>query len=86
VAEADADAAGAAFTAARTALAPDHPDWRCELLRRPEARDGLATLMEVHAGLDAAALEALDRSIGQAMASWLRGPRQVECFDVIGPA
>jgi hypothetical protein len=34
----------------QAALAADQPGLRCALLRRPELRDGLVTLMETYAG------------------------------------
>jgi Domain of unknown function (DUF4936) len=80
VAEADVDVVAANFASTRTRLRSLHPGWACEFLRRPEARDEQVTLMEVHTGLGADALEAISTEVGKALAPWLHGPRQVERF------
>lgn len=70
VREADAAAALAAFRAARGASAAP------QLLRRPDAAQGLQTWMEVY---DRAPTEA-EPYIAAAMAPWISGARHLEHF------
>lgn len=66
-----AEAARAAFTALPLAV---------ELLRRPEIRDGLATLMEVHAAGDEQIADDAEARLASALAPWIVGQRHVERF------
>ena len=78
----DAVAEVAAFVApCFEALRQTYPGARFELLRRPQTKDGLATLMEVHAGLaDEPTADRVERALAAALAHWLVGPRHVERF------
>lgn len=51
-----------------------------ELLRRPEVRDGLATLMEVHGAADEKAADDAEARLAAALAPWIVGGRHVERF------
>lgn len=51
-----------------------------ELLRRPEIRDGLATLMEVHAAADEQMADDAEARLAAALAPWIVGQRHVERF------
>lgn len=82
--EADLHAALAALRSAQARLMVDHPGLQAELLRRPELREGQATLMETYAhpsGLDAALSAAIDRAARQALGNLLRGERHGERFE-----
>lgn len=65
--------------AMQSALRSLHPDVQPELLRRPELRDGEATLMEIYAGagVDAEFELTLERAARQVA---LPQPRHVERF------
>jgi hypothetical protein len=49
-----------------------------EVLRRPEASDGLATLMEVYSE---AAPDGIEARAAAAVAPWLQGERHFEVFE-----
>ncbi|MBK1686348.1 DUF4936 family protein [Rubrivivax gelatinosus] len=66
-----AEAARAVFASLRFAI---------ELLRRPETRDGLATLMEVHGAADERAADDAEARLAAALAPWIVGERHVERF------
>lgn len=83
----DADAAGLAprvralqaDVAARHAVQP-------QLKRRPEARDGLQTWMEVYPGVGAAFPALLDAAVRTAdLAGLIDGPRRAEIFTDLPP-
>jgi len=72
----------AAARQVQAALRAAHPGLQAELLRRPEERDGLVTLMETYAGALTPAVEA---AIAQATSA-LPQPRHSERFDLLeGP-
>ncbi|MGC4080085.1 MAG: DUF4936 family protein [Rubrivivax sp.] len=75
VAERDVEACAAAARPVVAAL-----PFAVELLRRPEIRDGLATLMEVHAAADERAADAAEARLAAALAPWIVGGRHVERF------
>ena len=57
------------------------------LLRRPDLRDGQATLMETYAqpdGVDAALAKAIEAAALESLARWLKGPRHCERFEPLG--
>ncbi|PZP28500.1 MAG: DUF4936 domain-containing protein [Roseateles depolymerans] len=72
VAAADAEAALAAFVAARG-------DAAIELLRRPEITDGLMTWMEVYP----AELAPAEPRLCGALRPWIRGERHIERFELL---
>ncbi len=81
VAQADLAPAVAAVTALQSALRARLPGLGAELLRRPAAKDGQVTLMEVWtfgAGHDVQAVEA---EAAAAMAPWCRDGRHLEVFE-----
>jgi hypothetical protein len=82
----DADAAPlqVALAAMQAALAQRHAV-TCQLKRRPEARDGLQTWMEVYTATPAGFEQVLDAAVAQArLADWIAGPRHTEIFtDVV---
>ncbi len=81
---ADGAAAVAGVLAEQAALRAAHPGLATECLRRPDAADGLVTLMEVYAfaaGQDPAAIE---QRAAAASARWCRGARHVEVFETLG--
>ena len=58
----------------------------CQLKRRPEARDGLQTWMEVYAGTPAAFAAALDEAVERSgLSAWTSGPRHTEVFTDLVP-
>jgi hypothetical protein len=71
----------------QSGLRDRHPGLSTALLRRPELKDGLVTLMEVYAlegaDLDGALAAALEAQASAAMAPWTDGPRHVETFDLL---
>lgn len=73
----------AAATAMQTALQAAHAGLAVQLLRRPEAQEGLHTWMETY-GLppdaDPATLAADVERAAQGLAAWLVGARHVEHF------
>lgn len=69
---------GACAEAARAVIAS--LPFAVELLRRPEIRDGLATLMEVHLAEDEAAADDAEERLAAALAPWIVGERHVERF------
>ena len=77
----------AALHDAVAALRPLHaalPD-AIELLRRPEMKQGLVTVMEIYT-LDAAAAAAYETAATAALARWLDGQRHVEIFESLDAA
>lgn len=54
-----------------------------ELLRRPDVKQGLVTVMEIYT-LNAAAAQAYEAAATTALAPWLDGQRHVEVFDALG--
>jgi len=59
---------------------------QCQLKRRPEARDGLQTWMEVYPGCDAtyaAVVEAAAQEAG--LGAFIEGPRRAEVFADLPP-
>ncbi|MCC9597437.1 MULTISPECIES: DUF4936 family protein [unclassified Rubrivivax] len=75
VAERDVEACAVAARAAFAAL-----PFAVELLRRPEVRDGLATLMEVHGAADEREADTAEAHLAAALAPWIVGERHVERF------
>jgi hypothetical protein len=78
----DADAAPlqAAVAAMQASLARRH-DVVCQLKRRPEAKDGKQTWMEVYNATPTAFAAALDGAVDQAgLSAWIAGPRHTEVF------
>jgi hypothetical protein len=83
----DADAAGLAgrVRALQAALATHH-GVTGQLKRRPEARDGLQTWMEVYPGVDAAFTGVLDAAARAAdLQALTEGPRRAEVFMDLTP-
>jgi hypothetical protein len=83
----DADAAPlqAAVVAMQAALTRDH-GVVCQLKRRPEAKDGKQTWMEVYAATPAAFAATLDGAVELAGLSALTaGPRHTEVFTDLLP-
>ena len=81
VAEVDLDALTPALRGWQRSLCERHAGLTAELLRRPELRDGEATLMEVYGPLDdalAAAIEAEARALLPGL------QRHVEAFELLG--
>lgn len=81
VAIADLPTAVAAVRELQDALRARHPGVDAALLRRPETRDGTATLMETYAapgGVDDALAADIERL---AVDAGLPGPRHVEVFE-----
>ncbi|MGR6806630.1 DUF4936 family protein [Sphaerotilus natans] len=82
IAESDAQAFAAELDALVPRLAVRCPGLRSRWLRRPESRDGMLTIMEIHHhpdGLPAAMV----RDIEDLLSSWPAsrvGPRHVEAF------
>ena len=71
----------------QSTLCRDHPGLQAELLRRPDLRDGQATLMETYAhadGVDAALAQAIEAAALKSLARWLKGPRHCERFEPLG--
>jgi uncharacterized iron-regulated membrane protein len=66
----------------QAALCRAHPGLQADLLRRPEAPDGVVTLMETYAGALTPAVEA---AIAEATSA-LPGPRHSERFIPLEPA
>jgi hypothetical protein len=57
-----------------------------QLKRRPQARDGLQTWMEVYPGVDAAFEQSLDAAVHEAgIAGLIDGPRHTEVFTDLTP-
>jgi hypothetical protein len=78
----DADAAPlrAAVVAMQASLA-QHFGVACQLKRRPEAKDGKQTWMEVYVATPDAFTAALDNAAEQAgLSAWTAGPRHTEVF------
>ncbi|NRR32336.1 DUF4936 family protein [Oxalobacteraceae bacterium] len=84
VREADAAALQAVVTAMQAELASRHGVVG-QLKRRPEAKDGVQTWMEVYPATAAGFAAALDVAVaGAGMSAWITGPRHTEVFlDVI---
>ena len=81
VAIADLSTAVAAAHRLQAALRARHPGLDAALLRRPEVRDGTATLMETYAaadGVDETLAAEIER---RAVDAGLPGPRHVEVFE-----
>ena len=85
--QADFVAVRAAALDVQATLRRDHPGLQAELLRRPDLRDGQATLMETYAqadGVDAALAQAIEAAAAKSLARWLKGPRHCERFEPLG--
>jgi hypothetical protein len=83
----DADAASlqAAVAAMQTALVQRH-GVSGQLKRRPEAKDGLQTWMEVYPATPAGFTSALEHAVQQAgLSAWIAGPRHTELFTDVLP-
>lgn len=86
VREIDADALAPRVRALQRALAGHHAA-AAQLKRRPEARDGLQTWMEVYPAVDddfAAVLDAAAQEAG--VDAFIAGPRRAEVFTDLAPA
>ena len=82
--QADFVAVRAAALDVQATLRRDHPGLQAELLRRPDLRDGQATLMETYAqadGVDAALAQVIEAAAAKSLARWLQGPRHCERFE-----
>ncbi|NDG38827.1 MAG: DUF4936 family protein [Betaproteobacteria bacterium] len=85
--QADFAAVQLAALSLQSTLCRDHPGLQAELLRRPDLRDGQATLMETYAqadGVDAALAQAIEAAAIKSLARWLKGPRHCERFEPLG--
>ena len=85
--QADFAAVQAAALDLQSSLRRAHPGLQAELLRRPDLRDGQATLMETYAqadGVDAALAQAIEAAAAKSLARWLKGPRHCERFEPLG--
>ena len=83
----DADTAPlqAAVAAMQAALTERH-GVAGQLKRRPQAKDGLQTWMEVYTATPDGFAAELDRAVGQAgLAAWTTGPRHTEVFTDLIP-
>ncbi|WP_373987078.1 DUF4936 family protein [Duganella sp. BuS-21] len=83
----DADAASlrTAVTAMQTLLAQRH-GVAGQLKRRPEAKDGMQTWMEVYPSAPEAFSAALDEAALQAgLSAWIAGERHTEVFTEVAP-
>lgn len=81
--EADLKAAAQAVRDCHAALMRAEPGLGCELLRRPEVRDGQVTLMEIYTaanGIDNAQQTRIETTIEQLRLP-LAGPRRTEVFE-----
>lgn len=82
VAEADLPAVAHAVRDCQSSLMQASPGLRCELLRRPELREGQFTLMEIYQsadGIDNAQQTRIDAAL-EALNLPLAGPRHTEVF------
>ena len=82
--QADFVAVRAAALNLQSTLRRVHPGLQTELLRRPDLRDGQATLMKTYAqadGVDAALAQAIEAAAVESLARWLKGPRHCERFE-----
>ena len=82
IAEADAQAFAAELDDLVPRLAARCPGLRSRWLRRPESRDGMLTIMEIHHHPDGLP-EAMVTDIEELLSSWPStriGPRHVEVF------
>lgn len=86
VADTDLAAAVAAVTAAQQRLCDAHAGLAADCLRRPGAKDGLVTLMEVYAFGPAHDAGAVEADAAAASAPWRRGDRHLEVFVPAGGA
>ena len=85
VKEADTASLRAAVVSMQAELARRH-GVACQLKRRPEARDGLQTWMEVYAATPAGFAEGLDAAAeGAGLAAWTSGARHTEVFTDLVP-
>ncbi|MBJ7308795.1 DUF4936 family protein [Rugamonas sp. CCM 8940] len=84
VGEADTAALQGAVTAMQAGLAQRH-GVAAQLKRRPQAKDGRQTWMEVYPAAPAGFPAALEAAVEQAgLSAWIAGPRHTEVFtDVI---
>lgn len=85
VAEADLGAVASAVRQCQSALMLDDAHLHCELLRRPDLREGQVTLMEIYrsaVGVDNAQQTRIDAAIGQLNLA-LASPRHTEVFEDI---
>lgn len=86
VLEIDADALAPRVRALQQALAARH-GVAAQLKRRPEARDGLQTWMEVYPAVAADFAAALDAAAQEAgVDAFIAGPRRAEVFTDLAPA
>jgi len=85
VRELDAAALAPRVRAMQAALAASHGVAK-QLKRRPEARDGMQTWMEVYPGVPDAFADALERAATQAgVDALIAGPRRAEVFVDLTP-
>lgn len=89
VAEASLGAVASATAEAHRRLALAHPSLQARLLRRPEVREGLVTLMAVYqqpGGLTEGAQAAIDAALDRALAPWPSLSRHREVFSAVDAA
>ena len=80
VKDADTAALQAAVVSMQAELSREH-GVACQLKRRPEARDGLQTWMEVYAATPAGFATTLSGAADRAgLSAWTSGPRHTEVF------
>ena len=85
VKEADTASLQAAVVSMQAELAREH-GVACKLKRRPEARDGLQTWMEVYAATPAGFTATLDAAAERAgLSAWTSGARHTEVFTDLVP-
>jgi len=85
VKEADTASLQAAIVPMQAELSRSH-GVACQLKRRPEARDGLQTWMEVYAATPAGFAAALGQAVERAgLSAWTAGPRHTEVFTDLVP-
>ncbi|WP_295993969.1 DUF4936 family protein [Rugamonas sp.] len=85
VRDADASALQAMVVAMQARLAKSH-GVSAQLKRRPEARDGLQTWMEVYPAVGDEFVGALHAAVEQAgLSAWTAGPRHTEVFTDLFP-
>jgi len=85
VKEADTASLRAAVVPMQAELARSH-GVACQLKRRPEARDGLQTWMEVYAATPDGFAAALESAVERAgLSAWTSGARHTEVFTDLEP-
>jgi len=85
VKEADTASLQAAVVSMQAELSRTH-GVACQLKRRPEARDGLQTWMEVYTATPAAFAAALGGAVERAgLSAWTSGARHTEVFTDLVP-